>query len=129
MDENLDRILGWAEEHPDVEFVLWFPPYSMLYWDKTTREGTKDAILTAVEHAAGRLLGYDNVTLHSFLLSSPVSNLNNYTDHIHCSGAVTAWAARNLMTGQGTLSREGLAEYFAVLREYVDGYNYEALFI
>ena len=128
-EENLDVVCGWIEAHPDVEFVLWFPPYSMLYWDKTTREGARDAILTAAQYAAGRLLDYDNVAFHSFLLSSPVSNLDNYTDHIHCSGAVTAWAANNLMTGQGRLDRAGLDDYFAQLRAYVDSYDYEALFI
>lgn len=127
-EENLDVVCGWIEAHPEVEFVLWFPPYSMLYWDKTTREGTKDAILTAVDYAAGRLLGYENVKLHSFLLSPPVSNLNNYTDHIHCSGVVTAWVAQSLLAGQCRLDREGLGAYFTQLRDYVDSYDYEALF-
>ncbi|MDE6588734.1 MAG: hypothetical protein K2K53_00005, partial [Oscillospiraceae bacterium] len=68
-DENLERILGWAEEHPDVEFVIWYPPYSMLYWDKVTRDGARDAILTAAEYAAGRLLERGNVDFHSFLLA------------------------------------------------------------
>ena len=55
-EENLDVVCGWIEEHPDVQFTIWFPPYSMLYWDKATRQGIRDAVLAAVEYAAGRLL-------------------------------------------------------------------------
>lgn len=128
VDENLDVVCGWIEDHPDVEFVLWFPPYSMLYWDKTTREGTADAILTAVEHAAMRLLEYDNVALHSFLYSRPASNLNNYTDHIHCSGAVTRWVAQTLMEDGRRLTAENCLQEMEGLRAFVHAYDYEAIF-
>lgn len=127
-EENLDVVCAWIEEHPDVEFALWFPPYSMLYWDKTTREGTADAILTAVEHAAGRLLEYDNVSLHSFLFTWFVTDLDNYTDHIHCSGTVTAWMAGTLMTEEFRLTREGYLQELEALRDFVHGYDYEAMF-
>ena len=127
-EENLDVVCGWIEQHPDVRFSIWFPPYSMLYWDKVTREGTRDAILTAVEYAAGRLLEYDNVALYSFLYSRAVSNLDNYTDTIHCSGAATAHVARCLLAGTGRLSKEDYRQFLALLRDYVSNYDYEALF-
>lgn len=47
-EENLDVVCAWLEEHPNTQFIIWFPPYSILYWDKMTREGTADAILSAV---------------------------------------------------------------------------------
>ena len=126
--ENLDVMCGWFEAHPDVEFVIWFPPYSVLYWDSVTRLGSRDAIIAAVEFASERLLDYDNVTLNSFLYSSPISNLDNYADHIHCSGMVSAWAAQGLTTEYFRLNREGLEDYFTTLRDYVVNYDYEALF-
>lgn len=127
-DENLDMVCGWIEAHPDVRFHIWFPPYSILYWDKTTREGTAEAILTAVEHAAGRLLDYDNVELHSFLYSKPITNLDNYTDHIHCSGKITAWAAGKLIAGEGRLTKDNYQSEIDRLREFVRGYDYDAIF-
>lgn len=126
--ENLAVVEGWFQAHPDVEFVLWFPPYSILYWDRATREGTKNAILTATQYAAQRLLEYENVTLHSFLSIPAISDLDNYTDHIHCSGELTSWVARNLMAGEYRMDQAGLADYFAQLRAYVESYDYEALF-
>ena len=127
-NENLDTICGWIEAHPDVQFHIWFPPYSILYWDKTTREGTADAILTAVEHAALRLMGYDNVSVHSFLYSQKICDLDNYADHIHCSAEVTHWVAQCLMTGERRLTMENYLLDLEGLREFVHGYDYEAIF-
>lgn len=36
---NMDMVCSWLEEHPDTQFKIWFPPYSILYWDKAQREG------------------------------------------------------------------------------------------
>ena len=128
-DENLALVCRWIEEHPDTRFVIWFPAYSILYWDKTTREGTAEAIITAVEHAAERLLGYDNAELHCFLDAwDKITDLDNYTDHIHCSAAVTVWEAQNLMEGGWELTRENYLERLDALRQFAAGYDYEAIF-
>lgn len=126
--DNLDVVCAWVEEHPDTQFVIWFPPYSILYWDKMTREGSAGAILQAVEYASGRLLEYDNVSLHSFLYSVPVSNLNYYTDHVHCSGDVTAWVARCLIDGEFAWTKESYRQWIDELRQFVMEYDYEILF-
>lgn len=127
-DENLGIICGWIEAHPDVRFHIWFPPYSILYWDKTIREGTADAILTAVEHAAVRLMDYRNVSVHSFLFSRVASDLNNYTDHIHASGTVNAWVTRTLLEDERRLTRENYLRELEGLREFIHAYDYEAIF-
>ena len=128
-DRNLDVICRWAEEHPDVRFVIWFPPYSILYWDKTAREGTTEAVITAVEHATRRLLEYDNVAVHCFLQDiGTITNLDNYGDHIHCSGAVTRQTAQFMMDGLWRLTRENYRSHLDGLRQFVAGYDYDAIF-
>lgn len=128
-DENLDVVCRWVEEHPDVRFVVWFPPYSILYWDLRTREGASEAVITAVEHAARRLLAYDNVEVACFLDAYDViTNLDNYADHVHCSGQVTAWAAQNLMEGGWRLTEENCRERLDALRRFAQDYDYEAIF-
>lgn len=32
-------VTNWATRYPDVEFDLFFSPYSILYWDKIDRMG------------------------------------------------------------------------------------------
>lgn len=128
-DENLAVACRWAREHPEVTFVIWFPPYSVLYWDLRTRDGTDRALIAAVEHAAFTLLEYDNVELHCFLDAFDViTDLDNYTDHVHCSAAVTAWAAQNLLEGGWELTRENCQDRLDALRRFAAEYDYDAIF-
>lgn len=39
--ENLAVVTNWATRYPDVEFDLFFSPYSILYWDKIDRMGKR----------------------------------------------------------------------------------------
>ena len=66
--DNLDVALEWVTAHPETEFDFFLPPYSMLFWDKVTREGRVDAVLSAVRQAAETLLPYDNVRLYGYLM-------------------------------------------------------------
>lgn len=130
VEENLSVVCAWIEEHPDTEFIIWLPPYSILYWDKCTREGSADAVLTAVEHMGERLLDYDNVTFYLFTDDYEViTDLNNYTDHIHCSGEVTSYVAHSVMDPDLRVAdREELSRRVAELRDYVSGYDYTLIF-
>ncbi|MBD5118959.1 MAG: hypothetical protein HDT37_07610 [Clostridiales bacterium] len=128
-EANMDVICGWAQEHPDTQFMVWFPPYSILYWDQASRLGTKEAILTAIEYACGRLLACGNVEVFSFLNSQDtITNLNNYTDHIHYSGRTAAWMSRKMLAGQWRYWADAYQGQVNELREFVNNYDYEALF-
>ena len=127
--ENLAVIKSWVEEHPDTQFTVWFPPYSVLYWDKMEREGKTEAVISAVEYAVGELLAYDNVNVHCFLIAyNIIQTLNHYTDHIHCSGEVTQWCAGEVLAGRWHFTEENYRIRLDELRSFVANYDYEALF-
>lgn len=126
--ENLDVVCAWARKHPDVQFSIWFPPYSILYWDMMIREGKADAILNAVEYASGRLLEEENVRVHCFLGAVDyITDLDNYTDHIHCSSKVTSWVAYTVIKGDWQYTPESYQTQIENVRRYVKNYDYEAL--
>lgn len=129
-DENLAVVSGWAAAHPDTEFVIIFPPYSILYWDKTIREGKLDAMLAVLRRGVEGLLDYDNVTLQFMVgRETVIEDLNNYTDHIHYSGATARVLTERMFGGDMfKLSRENYDHYLEHLEEVVTGYDYEGLF-
>ena len=89
VDANLAVVERWLRAHPDTEFDLFLPPYSILFWDKTARLGETEAMLSALDLTVETLLPYDNVKLYGFLLDrSIVEDLDNYCDYVHHSGAV-----------------------------------------
>ena len=127
--ENLAVVAGWAQAHPDTQFHIWSAPYSILYWDNVQRLGRTDAYLAVLELAWRELTQYDNITVHSFLARADiVADLDNYTDYIHCSGAVTYLEAQTMMAGGEVVDRDNYLQKLDELREFVVNYDYDALF-
>ncbi len=62
-EENLEVVKSWLERYPDTEFLFYYSPYSILFWDKMERQGRTDAMFAALEYATRELLAYDNVTI------------------------------------------------------------------
>lgn len=125
-DANLDVVESWITAHPETEFDIFFPPYSILYWDKTIRLGQTEAVFSALELACRRLLAYDNVKLYDFLMDPDiVLNLDNYCDHIHHSGQVCTQLLGMIAAGEYRLTEDNVADTLAQWRELVVNYDYE----
>ena len=123
---NLAVAEQWITAHPETEFDFFLPPYSMLFWDKVTREGRTDAVFAAIRQAGETLLQYDNVKLYGYLMDADiVANLDNYCDYIHHSGEVCREILTMLRADKGRLTEENLEETLANWREFVVDYDYD----
>ena len=128
-EQNMDVVCGWAEQHPEAQFVVWFPPYSVLYWDQMQRLGKTEAILSALEYAMDRLLDHGNVRVYSFLNAQGITtDLGQYTDHVHCSGAVTAWETESMLKGGWQVWKDIVPGVIEELRRFVTSYDYDGIY-
>ena len=125
---NLERVTGWLEQYPDTEFIFFFSPYSILFWDKMNQLGQTEAMLTLLQETVETLLQYDNAELQFFMADTQViTNLENYADHIHVAGRVTYRMAQAMPTGQYRLTKETYVEVLDGLRDFVVHYDYEQI--
>ena len=125
---NLERVTGWLEQYPDTEFIFFFSPYSILFWDKMNQLGQTEAMLTLLQETVETLLQYDNAELQLFMADTEViTNLENYADHIHVAGRVTYRMAQAMPTGQYRLTKETYVEVLDGLRDFVVHYDYEQI--
>ena len=123
---NLAVVERWLQAHPDTEFDIFFPPYSILFWDKTARLGQTEAMLAALGRACGTLLRYDNVKLYGFLMDREiVENLDNYCDYVHHSGEVCRRVLEKMTAGEDRLTAENAEKVLANWRDFVVDYDYE----
>ena len=123
---NLAVMERWFRENPDIEFRLFLSPYSMLFWDKASRLGETDALLTAMEQICTALLEHENVSLYGYLMDREfVEDLDNYCDHIHHSAMTGDRILAKLAADEGQLTKENLAAAIANWREFVVNYDYE----
>lgn len=128
-DENLKQVVGWVEQHPDTQFVFFFSPYSILYWDKMQRMGETDAVFELLRHTVETLLPYENTELQCFLTDTEkITDLNNYADHIHVAGRVTYEMAKAMPGGEYRLTAENYQQRLDGLNQFVVNYDYESIF-
>ena len=88
-EENLALITAQVVAHPDTQYIFFFPPYSMLWWDVITRSGELDAYLCNMRLAAETLLPYENVRVYYFAGEKDwILDLNNYMDPTHFTAEI-----------------------------------------
>lgn len=127
---NLEHsVLPLVAAHPDTEFVFYFVPFSMLYWDNEVRNGTLDATLESLEYAIETLLAYENVSLYFYHDEWDIaSNLNNYRDYSHYDVWVNSYMTHAIAEKQDRLTAENYRQILSDMRQYILEFNYEILF-
>lgn len=84
VSENLENITHFFKEQPQTQFILYYPPYSVAYWQSLIETGEIDKSLLRYRAATQILLQYDNVKLYSFRMDKEViENLDGYRDTCH----------------------------------------------
>ncbi len=130
LKENLNaNIVSLVTAHPDTQFYLFVPPYSLIYFDDLYRMGCIDQSIDAWEIEADILLQYDNVHLFAFFDQHDIINdLGNYKDKLHYSQAINNYIIDCMGTGQHQLTKENAASYFSEIRSYYNSFDYDGLF-
>lgn len=83
---NIALITEEIKSHPDTLYTVFFPPYSLLMWDDTCRQGELSEYCYMLDEALRTLLSYDNVEIYYFQTDTDiVCNLNLYMDKVHYS--------------------------------------------
>lgn len=110
---NLDvNICPFIEEHPETEFVIFFPPYSILFWNNVLKENHLEATMAEYRYIVQRLNAYDNVEVYFFPdREDIVLDLNHYADYSHYHPNYNRFMAECFADGTGLVAKEnGLFE-------------------
>ena len=107
-DENLEGNIRLLEneigQHPETEFIFFFPPYSALWWDEVTRAGERDIYLHCEEKVMEMLLAHGNVTVYDFQNEAEiVADLDNYMDTVHFTPQINQYMADVMIAGTKAL--------------------------
>lgn len=126
---NLEtNIAPLLENHPDTKFVIFYPPYSILFWYDYLAAGQLDAVLEEYRVSMEWFLGYDNVEVYYFQnMPEVITNLDNYADISHHNQKINRYMAECFTNGTYQV---GPGEYEAVLedmRNLIEGYDYHSL--
>ena len=128
--ENLAaNILDLAGAHPDTTFYLFFPPYSVVWWDMEQRLGALDRQIEIQQAAAEQLLAADNIRLFAFSDAFDIaSDLSLYKDIFHFDEDISAQLLDWMAAGEHELTAEDLDGCFGRIRDWYGAYDYDGLF-
>lgn len=129
IDNMTNNAIALAKKHPDVQFLYFFPPYSILYWDLLIREQEFDRQLEGWQLASQLLLEQENIQLYSFYTDfETVTNLDNYRDNVHYGDAVNALLLERMAKGEYRLTKETSDAHWQQVRDFYSGYDYDAIY-
>ena len=127
--ENVQRnVLQTALDNPQVTYYLFFPPYSICYWDALVRTKQLGAQLDAEEMAVELLLQADNIRIFAFGDNLELAeDLDNYTDALHYGEWVNSDILRWIKEGEYELRADDYEAYYSRIRKLYTEYDYSWL--
>lgn len=116
------NLVPYIENHPDTQFIFFFPPYSLAYWYTFYAGGNLNYHLMQKEAVIHRLLGYENVKIYDFQAELDwILDLDNYIDASHYGPWINDAIAEAVSADAYRVSSVQTAqENDAVIRRYVD---------
>lgn len=134
-DEKLVRetfeqnVTSLIEKNPQIEFYLFFTPYSILYWDSQNQVGNVQRLIDAQRVAIEMMIQYDNVHLFSFFDEfDMICDLNNYKDIAHYGENVNSQMLYWMSRGEHQLTLDNYEDYLTAIEAFYTQYPYNSLF-
>jgi len=129
LSDNLDiNICPFIEENPDTEFIVFFPPYSILFWNEMILQKRLDATIEEYRYIYERLSQYSNVKI--FLFSDQekiITNMTNYSDYSHYHESINRYMAECFVEGTCEITKENASERIDNLSSLAHTFNYSSL--
>lgn len=128
---NLEsNLLPYIERNPETEFYIFFPPYSILFWNDVMRENHLEATLAEYRYLADTLLACDNVRVFFFPNQEwIVTDLNYYADINHYHRDINYYMTECFVSGDCEVkdSRQ-MERELERMREVIARFDFEKLF-
>ncbi len=129
VDRFLEGITPYIEARPDVNFIFYSPPYSILYWDDCIMRGRLTAEICALNEVYKKLLGYKNVRMFYFQDDwDTITDLGNYKDYSHYSKEISHYIYECMRDGRYEVNEDTSFDTLLKFSEDVAAYDHEQSF-
>ncbi len=126
MSKNILRVVN---KYPDTTFYIFYPPFSIFYWEALSIKGTIDRQLQAEQVATELLLECPNVKLYNFFDQYDViCDANYYSDDSHYSEEINSRILQWIAEDTGLVTKENYLDKIAQERDFYTNYDYDSLY-
>lgn len=111
VDKNISILENMVKEHPETEFIFFYPPYSFLWWDYMTRTGLLERTMYETRTSIEKLIPYENVKMYYFHSEEDIiMDLDLYMDHIHFNAETNHWMVEEMYQDNYRLTVDNYSE-------------------
>lgn len=119
LEKNIALLTSEVAEHPDTQFIFFYPVYSMLWWDGIVRTGERDAYIYNEKEMTKALLQYDNVRVFCFQNDRDIAtNLEYYMDSLHFSPEINKLMLDKIVRGEGEMTLDNYEEVIDGVKDF-----------
>ncbi len=123
------NIVDLVNKYPDTEFLLFYTPYSICYWDALNLMGTMFRQTEAERTATEMLLKCPNVKLYNFFgQHEVVCDTDYYNDDGHYSSQVNSMILTWIREDTGRVREDNYLELLEKERDFYGNYDYESIY-
>ena len=128
--QNMENnVLSLIKEHPEIDFYLFWTPYSIAWFDLVNRQGNLKNILAWEKEALIMMLPYKNVHLFSFFDEfGIITSLDNYKDMLHYHERINSYMLQCMATGKHQITMDNYEEYCKKEWDFYTNYDYDAIY-
>lgn len=130
--ENMNLLMPYIKSMPETQFVFFCSPFSMVFWDGHIRDKSVDAHKQGYISAINELIDHENVSVYLWnddTMLNVMADLDNYADPAHYSGAINSMMLKRIASKQGLLTKENYNHEIDILFDYINGFDYDTLFV
>lgn len=114
-------LLQTFRNYPECEFLIFFPPFSMMYY----RNVDLDSYVRMKRMCVDMLLNIPNVKIYDFETDFTVmQNFNNYKDLTHYSGKINSYLLSEMGKDRHRMTAENKEKMLSVFLNGCKNYNY-----
>lgn len=127
--ENLNNsfdynFLSIVQNNPNIKFIFFYPPYSILEYRRWYKNGTLEDILKFKKHVISQLGILNNVEVYDFHSASEITtNLDNYKDFSHYHQNINHWIVDKIKEKKFLVTNQNIDEHLQNLREQIQNYD------
>lgn len=119
--QNITNLAAQITAHPETQYRILFPPYSMMWWDCAEMNGTLEKQFYMLEQVMPVLLSLPNVEVYYFQDEEAiVCNLDHYMDMIHYTPRVNQYMLEQMTVSDQQWEAENWQGKLQEMRDLVD---------
>lgn len=128
--KNIEKnVLDLPKKYPNVKFIYFITPYSIVYWDSLNQKGEVEKQIMAEKYMIEKILEIPNIELYSFFNNYDIiCDLDNYKDAGHYMGKINEKILEWISKKEYLLTKDNYQEYINKNLEFYKNYDYDKIY-